>query len=109
MSSYFAIITMTSVVLYRRSGIHPFTLKYLKPVAGATFIGLIIYAFAKNVPLYPWMLPIYLIMFVGGYVFSQLITRSLDKEDILMFEAVSNRAGLSLNWLRRIIYKFAGN
>jgi hypothetical protein len=87
--------------------IQPFTSRYLKPLAGLAVIGVVLYACAKTVPFYFWMLPIYLILFIGGYLFSLLLTRSLDKEDIEMFEAVSKKTGLRMEALRRLISRFA--
>jgi O-antigen/teichoic acid export membrane protein len=105
--SYVAINALVSTVLYRASGIHPFTIKYIKPVVGASVIGLIIYALAKNVFFSFWLMPLYLILFIAGYVASLLLSRSLDKEDIALFEAVTSRTGLRLEWLRRLIMRFA--
>jgi O-antigen/teichoic acid export membrane protein len=105
--SYIMVIIVNSYVLYQHSMIQPFTSRYLKPLAGLAVIGVVLYACAKTVPFYFWMLPIYLILFIGGYLFSLLLTRSLDKEDIEMFEAVSKKTGLRMEALRRLISRFA--
>lgn len=105
--SYMSGNILNSLALYRWHRMHPFTISYLRPVAGAAVIGVILYAAAKSLPLSFWMLPIYFVLFVGGYALSLLLTRSIEREDISLFEAVSARIGLRLEWLRKIIYRFA--
>lgn len=104
--SYIALNIAISAVVYRESRIHPLTAKYLRPVAGSAAIGLVIYAIAKNLPLYFWMLPVYFVLFVGGYGAFLLLTRSIDKEDIVMLEAISARTGLKMILIRKVIYRF---
>jgi O-antigen/teichoic acid export membrane protein len=106
-ASYVAVTLINSLALYWHSGVQPITAKYLRPVAGSAVIGLLLYVFAKKVIFSFWLLPVYLVLFVSGYLFSLLITRSLDREDIEMFEAVSKRSGLRMEMLRKLIHKFA--
>jgi O-antigen/teichoic acid export membrane protein len=105
--SYAVINGLVSIVLYRASGIHPFTAKYLKPLAGASVIGLLIYALAKGVAFSFWLMPVYLVLFVVGYGLSLLFSGSLDMDDMALFEAISERTGLRLEWMRRILNRFA--
>jgi O-antigen/teichoic acid export membrane protein len=97
----------SSFVLYRWYRMHPFTVHYLRPLAGAAVIGILLYAAAKCLPLSFWMLPLYLVLFVGGYVLSLLLTGGIEREDIALFEAVSTKTGLRLESLRKLINKFA--
>lgn len=97
----------TSYILYQNTGIHPFTLKYMRPVAGVIITGLIIYFMSKNLPFHLWVVPLYFLLFLGGYAFSLLITKSIDKEDIFLFEAVSRRTGFEMGPIRKILYRFA--
>lgn len=99
--------SLNFLVLYRASGIHPFTTRYLKPLAGSAVIGLAIYAAAKNLPLYFWMMPVYLVAFLAGYVASQLLTRSIDREDVALFEAVTRRAGVRIGFLERFLIRLS--
>lgn len=105
--SYISGNILTSSVLYRHSGVHPFTSGHLRPVVGTAVIGLAIYAVAKNLPLYLWMMPLYLVLFVAGYLFSQLATRSLGREDVALFEAISERAGVKMPLISRFLRRFA--
>ncbi|MGD2080901.1 MAG: flippase, partial [Nitrospirota bacterium] len=105
--SYMAGNTVNSIALYQWHRMHPFTVAYLRPVAGAAVIGLLLYAAAKSLPMSFWMLPIYLALFVGGYAASLLVTRSIEREDIVLFEAVSAKTGLRMEGLRKVMHKFA--
>ena len=93
--SYIALNMLISWLLYKRSGIHPLTVKYIKPIIGASIIGLIIYALAKNLALYLWMLPLYFLLFIFGYALSIILTRSIDEEDAFLFKMVMDKLGVS--------------
>jgi O-antigen/teichoic acid export membrane protein len=99
-----------SFVLYRHSGMHPISSGYLKPVIGSTVIGVAIYAAAKSLPLHFWMLPIYFLLYICGYVASLIFTRGLDAEDVLLFGEVMKRTGVTQEITRNIIGKiYKGN
>ncbi len=104
--SYFALNVLVSVILYKASGIHPLTSKYLRPIAASMVVAAILYATAKSLPLSFWMMPLYLALFLGGYVLSLLMTGSLDKEDLFLFDAISGGTGLELKRTRQIIDRF---
>lgn len=99
---------LVSFILYRRSRIHPLIPEHIKPVLGSAAIGLIIYAVAKSAPLYIWMLPLYFVLFVGGYVLSLFLSRSLGREDVEMLYAISEKTGLEMRQLKRIVHRFSG-
>lgn len=94
MISYTIINLLYSLSLLRYNGMHPFTAAYLKPLVGACLTGLTIYAIAKSIPLYFWMLPIYFFLFTGGYAASLLITRSIEREDIFILREVTGKFGI---------------
>jgi O-antigen/teichoic acid export membrane protein len=108
MGSFLAIGLGYSFVLYRSSGIHPFATGYLKPVVGSALIGVVIYGAAKSLPLLSWMLPVYFLLFIFGYVVSLILTRSLDAEDVFLFGEILKRAGIDPELTQkmiRLIYK----
>jgi O-antigen/teichoic acid export membrane protein len=107
--SYSVLDIIASVMLYKKSNIHPSISRYIKPIIGSTVIGIIIYAVAKSLPLHIWMLPLYFIVFVIGYLFSLLITGSIDKEDIFMLDVISEKAGIKMELIKKIIHNFAHN
>lgn len=104
-SSVAAISIGGAFVLYRLSGMHPFAPGYIKPVIGSAFIGMIIYAAAKSLPLHFWMLPVYFLLYIGGYAASLIFTRSLDGEDLFLLEQLLKRAGVGQETARRIMQK----
>jgi hypothetical protein len=61
-------------------------------VAGVT--GIALYEMAKSAPLHFWMLPVYFLLFMGGYATSLLITRSLEREDIFVLREVMGKLGI---------------
>lgn len=95
LASYTALNILISFILYRKSGIHPFTLKYIRPVIASSVIGLAIYVLAKSLPLYIWMLPVYFSVFLCGYLISILVTKSLDEEDVFLFKMTLHKLGVS--------------
>ena len=110
MASLITVSLSYSLLLYRNNRIHPLSTGYLKPVTGSVVIGLFIYAAAKNLPLYFWMLPFYFLLYVGGYIIALLITRSLDEDDIGLLSTLLDRAGADPELTKRIIKKiYRGN
>ncbi len=106
--SYVLLNVMTSIAVYRRSGIHPVTAGYMKPVVGSAVMGLAMYALVKSLPIFSvWLMPLYLALFLGGYIFCLLVTRSLDREDIFLFVTVTKKLGLDMVWLRKILGRFS--
>lgn len=106
MVSLVAISIGYSLVLYRHKGIHPVSSGYLKPVAGSALIGVVIYATAKSLPLYFWMLPLYFFLYIAGYLASLLATRSLDDEDVFLLREFLLKAGIGPDAAMRFIRKF---
>ncbi len=97
-----------SIVLYRRSGIHPLSSGYLKPAVGSTVIGLVIYAAAKSLPLHFWMLPFYFIVYIGGYICSLIVTGSLEDEDFFLLGSIMRRAGFAPEITQKVIGRIFG-
>lgn len=103
MVSFIAISSGCAVVLYRRSGMHPIVSVYLRPVLGSAVIGGIIYAVAKSLPLHFWMLPVYLFLYIFGYLALLILTRSLDAEDVFLFGEILKKAGVPPETARKFI------
>ncbi|MBF0557408.1 MAG: flippase [Nitrospirae bacterium] len=105
--SYFLLNIVISLMLYRMSGIHPLTPQYIKPIVLSSIIGIALYAIAKSLPLFVWMLPIYLSLYLGGYFISLMVTKSFDLQDIELFEIISQKTGFSMDTVRKILYNSA--
>ncbi len=104
MLSYVTISVINLLVLQSRYGIKPFAFSYIRPVFGSMVIGVIIYIIAKALPLYLWMLPLYLILFMTGYLLSLILLRGLDSEDISIFELFSEKTGLKMQGMRNFLH-----
>lgn len=106
MLSYVFLSAMNLLILFKSSGIHPFSLEYLKPIVTACLSGFLIYLIAKSLPLYPWMIPFYLVVFVACYLASILMTRSIEKEEVEIMTTILGKLGVSNN-LSRFIGRLA--
>ncbi len=104
--SYCIINFLISMTVYRKSGIHPISLKYAIPFVCSTVMAMLVYFTAKSLPLYYWMLPVYLALFAGGYVSLILVAKGLDKEDIFMLDTIFEKTGLKADRIRKFISKF---
>lgn len=101
--TYVAINIAASILLYKISAIHPLTPQHIKPIFSSTIIGLLIYGIAKILPLSTWMLPVYLLLYLAGYFISLLITKSIEQEEVALFDAISEKTGLRLAFIRNFL------
>jgi O-antigen/teichoic acid export membrane protein len=106
MLSYILLGSMNLLIVFRNSGVHPFSRGYLKPLAISSVSGLLIYLVAKSLPLHAWMLPVYFVFFVGSYLLSIFLTKSIEKEEIRIVSAISDKTGFSKGFVR-FIERFA--
>ena len=106
MLSYTLISGINFIILYRTGRFYSITSSYIKPISGSAAVGIALYVTAKMLPLYLWMLPLYLILFIGGYFMVLLLAGSFDVEDVSMLKTLSEKIGLRLPWLWRAIYIF---
>jgi len=54
-------------------------------------------------------MPVYLAIFIVGYGASLLLSRSIEKEDMLFFEGIERRLGIEMQWLRKFIKRFTSD
>lgn len=100
----------TSLLLvYKKCGVQPFTSKYMRPMIGIFLTSLIVYGLSKVLPLHFWMIPLYLIVFASGCIFSLFLTKSLDSEDLVIFAALIDRAGLKTDLLKKVFHRYGRN
>ena len=97
---------VVSVILHRQSGIHPFTLSYIRPLVGISLVSLVVYAVAKLLPMSLWMLPIYFAIFIAGYTASLFLTRSIEAEDLFMLDTISKRVGIEMTGIKSLVRRF---
>jgi len=107
MISYFAVCASCSAKLYQLYRIHPFTKNYLKPIVASGIIILALYAIAKNLLLVTyWMLPLFVILFLVVYAVSLLLTKSFDREDIMILLSIEQRTGIDATVVKNILRRF---
>lgn len=99
---------LVSARLYLLSKMHPFTRNYLKPAIASVVLVLIIYgAVANLVSVIPfWLLPLLFVVFLGVYALSILLTRSFDREDIMMLLTIEKKLGTNLTAVKKILSRF---
>ncbi len=106
MLSYSSISIMNCLVLYRISGFHSVTTRYIRPIVWSAVIGSAIYAVAKILPLNFWMLPFYLFFFIGGYFVMLLLSGGFDAEDIILLCRLSEKVGIKSDRIWKIACQF---
>ena len=96
------------VKFFLLSKAHPFSMNFLKPIIASIIPVFLIYTLSKNlfVNLPFWMLPVLFILFLGIYSLLILLTRSFDKEDIMMLLTIEKRLGLDLALIKRVLKRF---
>lgn len=105
--SFFVYGIFRSISLYQLSGIHPFTKSYLKPIIASGTIISIIYILTRNLlTVTYWMLPLLVILFLGLYALSLLLTRSFDAEDGEFLLAIEKRTGINASCAKKILRRF---
>ncbi len=105
--AYLAANIFCSVMLYQLYRIHPFTKNYLKPLLACSIIIASIYTLTRNLYVVNhWMLPLIFVLFLVVYGLCLLLTKSFDKEDIMMLLAIEDRLGMNLTAIKRILRRF---
>lgn len=106
--TYVALNAVVSLVIYKKSGIHPFTWSYIKAAACAALMGLLIFLLSRFLPHSSWLLPFYFLLFYFGYISFLIATRSVDEEDISLFEMLIERLQTNVHLLKPNIFKPIG-
>jgi O-antigen/teichoic acid export membrane protein len=97
-----------SAWLYSIARIHPFSMNLFKPTALSLILVLIVYYlveyYIENVEI--WMLPLFLALFVSTYGVCIVVTRSFDKEDLVMLLAIERKLGINLTPVKTILKRY---
>lgn len=105
--SYVVLNTFFSAKLYQLSSVHPFTKSYLKPILACGTVIAVIYVLIRSVPVVSyWMLPLIFILFLGAYGLCLVLTKSFDKEDIMILVEAGKRMGINAEALKGIVRRF---
>ena len=106
--TYVALNALVSLIIYRKSGVHPFTCSYIKSTACAVFMGFFIFLLSLFLPHDGWLLPFYFLLFYLGHIYLLITTRSVDKEDISLFVMLIEMVQTSIHLLKPNINKPTG-
>jgi O-antigen/teichoic acid export membrane protein len=103
--------TLKSMQIYQMHKIHPFTKNYLKPVITSTTLIFVIYLLIRHLfsaSISIWMLILLLFLFLVTYSVCLVITRSFDREDIMMIQEIEKILGIDINtsYLGRLLRRF---
>ena len=111
-----SIASLTSIVLlniirsaklYSLAKFHPLSANLLKPLVTSVGLIFLIYILARNfLDVTFLILPILFVLFLGLYGLSILLTKSFDREDIMMLLAIEERLGLNLTSIKGILKRF---
>ena len=100
-----------TVKVYKKMKIQPFSKNMLKTSCSFLLISVLIYLIIKDLPLnysiyivLPILILIWL-LFCLIMLFSLIITRSVDIEDINMIESIEKKTGLKLGFLKKLFRK----
>jgi len=106
--TYVTVNILISLKLYKNYGIHPFTRNYIKPAITSSVAATLIYLISRITHLYVSCLALVLlfVLFLAIYFLSLLLTRSFDKEDMMMLLAIEQRLGIDLSRVRKILKRF---
>jgi O-antigen/teichoic acid export membrane protein len=89
--------------VYRYYGMLPYTRKYLNVMFSGLVAIAIIYALKIYSPLSWWATMFVLgVLFVGLYLAATLLSRSFDRNDIVVFEAIQKRTGIRLDFINKL-------
>ncbi|WP_297092690.1 flippase [Thermococcus sp.] len=104
--SYLVANAFRSYWLYRKTGIHPFSRSYLKPLG----ISLILLGTLRAMPLKVtsiWYAVPILAVFLTVYFLLVLLSGSVEKEDVELFLAIEKKLGVDLKWVKKVLGRFA--
>lgn len=98
---------LTLVEIYHYTRIQPFNLVFVKPAISATISILLIYLLAKKVAISSILfLALLFFIFMILYFLLLLLSRSFEREDIMILTTLEKRLGLELKLLRRLFRRF---
>lgn len=98
--TYVVLNLLVSYIVFKKTGIQPFTKSYLKSIAGAIAIGGAFFFLSPRLPVTVWCLPLYLTAIAGVYGFVLFVIRSIDKEDVSLIKTVIERIALKSRALK---------
>jgi O-antigen/teichoic acid export membrane protein len=98
---------LRSAQIYIPYKIHPFSKNYLKLALISIVSISIVYSLTRNLIIVStWSLLTLFIVFLGIYGLLSILTKSFDKEDIMILHTIEHKLGMNLRWLKKILRRF---
>jgi len=98
---------LASCELYKISGIHPFSKNYLKPVIFSCFLAIAYFFVMQRLTINIYL---QVIFFGTGFtiisILSIILTKSLDREDLMILRATQQKLDINLPWVEKLLRKF---
>jgi O-antigen/teichoic acid export membrane protein len=102
--------TLKSMQIYQMHKIHPFTANYMKPIVTSITLISVIYLLIKHLfsaSLSIWMLLLPFFSFLVTYTICLVITKSFDKEDIMIVQEIEKSTGVNLQYVKKLLGRFS--
>jgi len=95
---------LASCELYKISGIHPFSKNYLKPVISSCLLAVVYFLVMRRLTINIYL---QVILFAAGFTIisflSVILTKSLDREDLMILRATQKKLDINLPWVERTL------
>jgi len=99
---------LTSIQIHMLGKVHPFTKNYLRVMVTSVILTIIVYKIAAKISItYHMFTPLLLGLFFVITLLSVLLTRSLDREDIMIIKAIELKFGIGNLVSRRALNRLA--
>jgi O-antigen/teichoic acid export membrane protein len=105
-STFIFINILALIQVYRISGMHPFSGSYIKPLILSSILFIGFFVTFQHVAISLWILPLLFLFFMILYGLVLIVTKSFDREDIMLIATLEKRTGLNLTWLKNLLKRF---
>jgi O-antigen/teichoic acid export membrane protein len=98
---------LRSIKLYESYRIHPLSKNLLKPLVISAILALLFQiVFGRFILVDWWMLPCLLLLYYVIYSMATVLSKSFDREDIVLLLAIEKRSGINAEPLKKILRLF---
>lgn len=105
--SWVLLHSLYSVKLFLLRRAQPFSKNLLKPLIASVALALLFYfIFGRFIFVTWWMLPLLFILYYALYGIATVLSRSFDREDIVMLLEVEKRSGINAEPIKKILRRF---
>jgi O-antigen/teichoic acid export membrane protein len=96
------------VRLYLLTRAQPISMNLAKPtLASVALVCLVHFIVSSLMDAALWMLPLFFLLYTGAYLLATLLTRSFDREDLVLLNGIEQRLGVDLGSLKRLLGRFS--